>query len=168
MLAKGESLTQHAVASAQKALEMAGIAPEDVDMVILASSSPDDLFGSATQVRVPLFVSACSRCRSVGLHPERITASTCTFPDQGPYRHVEVSTIVESSPTLPISSPCGEASPRLRRHAHVRAQVRRDGRAGTSSPRSNTGDCVRHDGGVLGLCRRAHYGGAVCAHWHEA
>ena len=50
-MAEGESLSQHAAAASQQALEMAGIAAEEVDLIILATSSPDDLFGSACQVR---------------------------------------------------------------------------------------------------------------------
>lgn len=53
MLAEGESLSQHAATASQRALEMAGVAAEDVDLVILATSSPDDLFGSACQVGLP-------------------------------------------------------------------------------------------------------------------
>lgn len=29
-----------------------GVAPEDVDLVLVATSTPDDIFGSACQVRV--------------------------------------------------------------------------------------------------------------------
>lgn len=54
VLGEGERITDHSISSAKSALEMAGIAGEDVDMVILCTSTPDDLFGSATQVRVPL------------------------------------------------------------------------------------------------------------------
>ncbi len=49
-MGEGESLSQHAGAASQQALEMAGIAAEEVDLIILATSSPDDLFGSACQV----------------------------------------------------------------------------------------------------------------------
>lgn len=45
-----ESLTAIAAEAGKRALEMAGVAPEDVDLVLLCTSSPDDLFGSATQV----------------------------------------------------------------------------------------------------------------------
>ena len=51
VLAEGESLSQHAAVASQRALEMAGLAAEDVDLIILATSSPDDLFGSACQAR---------------------------------------------------------------------------------------------------------------------
>ena len=54
VLADGECITDHAVASAKLALEMAGVSGQDVDMVLLATSSPDDVFGSATQVRTQL------------------------------------------------------------------------------------------------------------------
>ena len=50
VLASGESLSQHAALAAQRALDMAGVAAADVDLIILCTSSPDDLFGSACQV----------------------------------------------------------------------------------------------------------------------
>ena len=50
-MAEGESLSQHAAAASQRALDMAGVAAKDVDLIILATSSPDDLFGSACQAR---------------------------------------------------------------------------------------------------------------------
>ena len=53
-MAEGESLSQHAAAASQQALEMAGIAAEEVDLIILATSSPDDLFGSACQVSLSM------------------------------------------------------------------------------------------------------------------
>lgn len=52
VLAEGETLTQHAIEASKKALEMAGVSAADVDMVLMATSSPDDLFGSACQVQV--------------------------------------------------------------------------------------------------------------------
>lgn len=51
VLAAGESLSSHAAAASLKALQMAGVNPEDVDLVVMATSSPDDLFGSATAVQ---------------------------------------------------------------------------------------------------------------------
>lgn len=51
VLAEGESLSTHAAAAAERALEMAGVAAADVDLIILATSSPDDLFGSACAVQ---------------------------------------------------------------------------------------------------------------------
>lgn len=54
ILNEGESLSTHASISATKALEMAGISPEEVDLIILATSSPDDLFGSATTVQASI------------------------------------------------------------------------------------------------------------------
>ena len=46
-----ETLTSLAAEASNKALEMAGIEAKDVDLIILATSSPDDLFGSACTVR---------------------------------------------------------------------------------------------------------------------
>jgi 3-oxoacyl-[acyl-carrier-protein] synthase III len=54
VLAKGECICEHSIASARAALNMAGVAGSEVDMIILATSSPDDLFGSASQVRSQL------------------------------------------------------------------------------------------------------------------
>jgi 3-oxoacyl-[acyl-carrier-protein] synthase-3 len=49
-----ESLVAIATQAAQSALDMAGVAPADVDLIILATSTPDDLFGSASQVQFQL------------------------------------------------------------------------------------------------------------------
>lgn len=57
MLAEGESLSQHAATAAQRALDMAGIAAADVDLIVLSTSSPDDLFGSACQVQLNCILS---------------------------------------------------------------------------------------------------------------
>lgn len=45
------SLSQLAAQAAIKALEMAQVSPSDVDLILLATSTPDDLFGSAAQVQ---------------------------------------------------------------------------------------------------------------------
>ena len=47
-------LSQLAAAAALEALTMAGLTPESVDLIILATSTPDDLFGSACQVQALL------------------------------------------------------------------------------------------------------------------
>ena len=46
-----ESLTSLATTAAQQAMDMAGIAPTEVDLVVLATSTPDDLFGSASKLQ---------------------------------------------------------------------------------------------------------------------
>ena len=46
-----ESLSQLSAIATQQAIEMAGIAPTDIDLIILATSTPDDLFGSACKVQ---------------------------------------------------------------------------------------------------------------------
>jgi 3-oxoacyl-[acyl-carrier-protein] synthase-3 len=51
VLGEKESLSEHAAIAATRALEMAGISAEEVDMILLATSSPDDLFGSGGSVR---------------------------------------------------------------------------------------------------------------------
>lgn len=45
-----DSLTNLAVEAARKALEMAQVDPDDVDLVLMCTSTPEDLFGSAPQV----------------------------------------------------------------------------------------------------------------------
>ncbi|KAG6540834.1 hypothetical protein Mapa_017812 [Marchantia paleacea] len=49
-----ETVTSLSVESARKALEMANVKPEDVDLILLCTSTPDDLFGSAPQVQKEL------------------------------------------------------------------------------------------------------------------
>lgn len=46
-----ESLSQLSALAAQKAIAMAGITATDIDLIILATSTPDDLFGSACKVQ---------------------------------------------------------------------------------------------------------------------
>lgn len=46
-----ESLSQLSAIAAQNALNMAGMAASDVDLIILATSTPDDLFGSGSKVQ---------------------------------------------------------------------------------------------------------------------
>ena len=48
---ESESLSQLSAIAAQRAIAMAGIAATDIDLIILATSTPDDLFGSACQVQ---------------------------------------------------------------------------------------------------------------------
>ncbi len=49
-----ESLTSLATVAGSKALAMAGITPLDLDLIILASSTPDDMYGSACQIQFSL------------------------------------------------------------------------------------------------------------------
>lgn len=49
-----DRMTDLAVEAAQKALEMAEVDPDDVDLVLLCTSTPDDLFGSAPQIQAAL------------------------------------------------------------------------------------------------------------------
>lgn len=51
VLAEGENLTTHAAAAAKRALEMSGIPPESIDLVLMATSTPDDVFGNACSVQ---------------------------------------------------------------------------------------------------------------------
>ena len=50
LLAPGETMSELGSKAAERALEMAGVAAEDVDLVIFATSSADDLFGDAANV----------------------------------------------------------------------------------------------------------------------
>ncbi|MDZ7950265.1 beta-ketoacyl-ACP synthase III [Nostoc sp. DedQUE09] len=49
-----ESLSVLATAASTEAIASAGIKPEDLDLILLATSTPDDLFGSACQVQAKL------------------------------------------------------------------------------------------------------------------
>ncbi|MEO0836226.1 MAG: beta-ketoacyl-ACP synthase 3 [Cyanobacteria bacterium J06642_3] len=46
-----ETLSQLAAEAARKAIADASLEPTDIDLIILATSTPDDLFGSASQVQ---------------------------------------------------------------------------------------------------------------------
>uniref|UniRef100_B8HY54 Beta-ketoacyl-[acyl-carrier-protein] synthase III n=1 Tax=Cyanothece sp. (strain PCC 7425 / ATCC 29141) TaxID=395961 RepID=B8HY54_CYAP4 len=48
------SLTTIATQAAQQAIAMAGVAPEDLDLIVLATSTPDDLFGTAGLIQAQL------------------------------------------------------------------------------------------------------------------
>lgn len=43
-------LHDHGIKAAKNALEMAEIPVEEIDCILFATSSPDDIFGSACQV----------------------------------------------------------------------------------------------------------------------
>ena len=45
-----DSLTTLAVEAGRKALQMSQVDPNDVDLVLMCTSTPEDLFGSAPQV----------------------------------------------------------------------------------------------------------------------
>lgn len=49
-----DSLTVIATQAAQGAITMAGVAPDDIDLIILTTSTPDDLFGNAAQIQAEL------------------------------------------------------------------------------------------------------------------
>lgn len=48
---ENESLTALATAAGRKALAASGMTPQDLDLILLATSTPDDLFGSACQIQ---------------------------------------------------------------------------------------------------------------------
>ncbi|MEM1367051.1 MAG: beta-ketoacyl-ACP synthase III [Cyanobacteria bacterium P01_H01_bin.15] len=50
LLPPDQSLTDLAIAAGKSAIAMAGIESAEIDLVILATSTPDDLFGSASKV----------------------------------------------------------------------------------------------------------------------
>jgi len=52
VLAGKDNLTSLAVEAARKALEMAKVDPDDLDLILMCTSTPEDLFGSAPQVWV--------------------------------------------------------------------------------------------------------------------
>lgn len=49
-----ESIKTLSTDAAQRALDMSGLSPEDIDLVLVATSSPDDMFGDATSVAANL------------------------------------------------------------------------------------------------------------------
>ncbi|WP_017656223.1 beta-ketoacyl-ACP synthase III [Fortiea contorta] len=49
-----ESLSNLGAKASMQAISSAGITPADIDLIILATSSPDDLFGSACQIQAQL------------------------------------------------------------------------------------------------------------------
>lgn len=53
-----QSLKAIAATAAQNALDMAGVTAMEVDLIILATSTPDDLFGSASQIQGALGATA--------------------------------------------------------------------------------------------------------------
>lgn len=50
VLTSGESLRELGAEASKQALDMAGISAEDIDIVICATSSPEDMFGDATAI----------------------------------------------------------------------------------------------------------------------
>jgi 3-oxoacyl-[acyl-carrier-protein] synthase III len=52
--APGETLAQLSAQAGQQAIAAAGLEPIDIDLIILATSTPDDLFGSAGMVQASL------------------------------------------------------------------------------------------------------------------
>jgi 3-oxoacyl-[acyl-carrier-protein] synthase III len=50
VLAEGKTLRDIAIQSAQEALKSSGVEAKDIDLVVVATSSPDDLFGDAPSV----------------------------------------------------------------------------------------------------------------------
>ena len=60
VLAKGEKLSDLAKEASSKALEMAGLRADEIDLILYATSSPDDLFGGACQVGEAMHVPAVS------------------------------------------------------------------------------------------------------------
>jgi 3-oxoacyl-[acyl-carrier-protein] synthase-3 len=54
VLLHDESIKSLGAQAAEQALEMSGVAPEDIDLIICATSSPDDMFGDATSIAATL------------------------------------------------------------------------------------------------------------------
>lgn len=54
LAAANDSLQEIATQASLQAIAMAGITPADIDLIILATSTPDDLFGSACQIQAAL------------------------------------------------------------------------------------------------------------------
>lgn len=54
LAAPADTVQAIATQASHQALAMAGVAPADVDLIILATSTPDDLFGTACQIQAAL------------------------------------------------------------------------------------------------------------------
>jgi len=54
VIAEGESMTELTAQAARQALEMAGVSAEELDMVLMCTSTPDDLFGGACKVQAAI------------------------------------------------------------------------------------------------------------------
>ncbi|OIT33551.1 PREDICTED: 3-oxoacyl-[acyl-carrier-protein] synthase 3 A, chloroplastic-like [Nicotiana attenuata] len=54
VLSGKDNLTDLAAEAARKALEMAEVDPNDIDLILLCTSTPEDLFGSAPQIQKAL------------------------------------------------------------------------------------------------------------------
>ncbi|PSP16654.1 MAG: 3-oxoacyl-ACP synthase [Cyanobacteria bacterium QS_8_64_29] len=54
LAAPEESLTEFAALAAERALTMAGLSAAELDLIVLATSTPDDLFGSASHLQASL------------------------------------------------------------------------------------------------------------------
>ena len=54
LAAPGESLVTFASIAAQQAIAMAGLDPVDIDLILLATSTPEDLFGTACQIQAQI------------------------------------------------------------------------------------------------------------------
>ncbi|OIW09332.1 hypothetical protein TanjilG_01303 [Lupinus angustifolius] len=54
VLSGKDSLTNLAAEAARKALEMANVDPDDLDLILMCTSTPEDLFGSAPQIQKQL------------------------------------------------------------------------------------------------------------------
>lgn len=71
-MSEGENLSKHAAEASKRALEMAGLQATDIDLILLATSTPDDLFGSAGQVILspapsPKVLACCAHSQDQGL-----------------------------------------------------------------------------------------------------
>lgn len=54
LASSNQSLSDYATTACNQAMAMAGITATDVDMILLATSTPDDLFGTACQIQAAL------------------------------------------------------------------------------------------------------------------
>ncbi|CAL0332128.1 unnamed protein product [Lupinus luteus] len=54
VLSGKDNLTNLAAEAARKALEMANVDPDDLDLILMCTSTPEDLFGSAPQIQKQL------------------------------------------------------------------------------------------------------------------
>ena len=71
-----ETLTSLAAEASLGALKMANVNPEDIDLIIVATSSPDDLFGSACLLQSAIGAKGALATASVAM-PSAFCANLC-------------------------------------------------------------------------------------------
>ena len=99
VLGPDESMADHAAQASIKALEMAGVEAGDIDLILMATSTPDDAFGSACQVGIlcsstqsPIRLGVCCFSKDAGSRVSLIRQTNHQQVDCSHQRKVSSST----------------------------------------------------------------------------